>query len=122
MTTLEVGKKLVELCKQNKNDEAVKTLYSPDIVSVEAMSMPNMPAEIKGIEAVEAKGKWWMENHEIHSATVEGPYPNGDKFVVHFNYDVTNKPSKQRMKMDEMGLFTVEHGKIVREEFFYVTG
>lgn len=122
MTTLEVGKKLVELCKQNKNDEAVKTLYSPGIVSVEAMSMPNMPAEIKGIEAVEAKGKWWMENHEIHSATVEGPYPNGDKFVVHFNYDVTNKPSKQRMKMDEMGLFTVEHGKIVREEFFYVTG
>ena len=122
MTTLEVGKKLVELCKENKNDEAVKTLYSPNVVSVEAMSMPNMPAEMKGIQAVEAKGKWWIENHEVHSATVEGPYPNGDKFVVHFNYDVTNKPSKQRMKMDEMALFTVENGKIVREEFFYVTG
>ena len=56
MTTLEVGKKLVELCKQGKNQEAMDTLYAPDIVSVEA------------------------------------------------------------------ALFTVKDGKIVREEFFYVTG
>jgi hypothetical protein len=32
---------------------------------------------------------------------------------------VTNKPSGKRMTMDEVGLFTIENGKIVREEFFY---
>ena len=32
------------------------------------------------------------------------------------------KPSKQRMKLDEVGLFTVANGKIVREEFFYDMG
>jgi|SRR5271157_563149 len=122
MTTLEVGQKLVELCKQNKNEEAVHTLYSPDVVSVEAASMPNMPAEMKGIQAVEGKGKWWVENHIVHSANVEGPYPHGDRFIVRFNYDVTNKPMQKRMQMDEMALFTVKDGKIVREEFFYVTG
>jgi hypothetical protein len=35
---------------------------------------------------------------------------------------VTFKQSGQRMIMDEVGLYTIEHGKIVREEFFYSMG
>ena len=42
--TLEVGKKLVALCRQGKNLEAVEQLYAPNVVSIEAMSMPEMPA------------------------------------------------------------------------------
>jgi ketosteroid isomerase-like protein len=122
MTTFEVGKKLVELCKQGKNHEAMETLYAPDIVSVEAAAMPGMPAETRGLEAVAAKGKWWAENHEVHKAVCEGPFPHGDRFAVRFSYDVTNKPTNTRRQMDEMALFSVKDGKIVREEFFYVTG
>ena len=36
-TTLEIGKKLVSLCKQGHWLEAVDTLYSPDIVSIEVV-------------------------------------------------------------------------------------
>lgn len=122
MTTLEVGKKLVELCKANKNLEAVETLYSPNIVSVEAASMPNMPAEMKGLDAVKGKNQWWLDNHEVHSASCDGPYPHGDRFIVHFDYDVTSKPTQHRMRMKEMALYTVEGGKVVREEFFYTMG
>jgi hypothetical protein len=61
----------------------------------------------------------WRANHEVHSAKVEGPWPHGNRFAVRFTYDVTNKPSGRRMQMDEIGLFTVDSGKIVREEFFY---
>ncbi|HEX4416754.1 MAG TPA: nuclear transport factor 2 family protein [Kofleriaceae bacterium] len=122
MTTFEVGKKLVELCNQGKNHEVMETLYSPDIVSVEAASMPGMPAESRGLAAVRAKSEAWGAAHEVHSATVEGPFPNGDRFVVRFTYDITNKPTNKRHKMDEMALFTVKGDKIVREEFFYVTG
>lgn len=122
MTTLEVGKKLVELCSKGKAKEAMETLYSPDIASIEAMSMPNMPAEQHGIKAVMAKSQWWEENHTVHSASCEGPFPNGNQFIVRFKYDITNKPMNKRMTMDEMGLYTVQNGKIVREEFFYVTG
>jgi hypothetical protein len=50
---------------------------------------------------------------------VLGPWTHGDRIVVGFQYDVTNKPSRKRMKMDEVGLYTVRNGKIVREEFFY---
>jgi ketosteroid isomerase-like protein len=50
-------------------------------------------------------------------------YPHGeDRFAVRLSYDVTNKPSGRRMKMDEIALFTVADGKIVREEFFYDIG
>ncbi len=121
MNAFEVGKKLVELCKQGKNQEAMETLYAPDIVSVEAVDMPGMSREIRGMQGVAAKGKWWFDNHIIHSAEAEGPWPHGDRFIARFKYDVTNKPSNQRFVMDEMGLFTVKDGKIVREEFFYPT-
>ena len=36
MTTQEVADTLVKLCSQAKFDEAAETLYSPDIVSMEA--------------------------------------------------------------------------------------
>ncbi len=119
MNTIDIANKLVELCRQGKNMEALATLYSNDAVSVEAMAMPGMNQEAQGLPAINAKGEWWVANHEVHSAAVTGPWPHGDRFIVGFQYDVTNKPSGNRMQMDEAALFTVKDGKIVREEFFY---
>ncbi len=121
MSTLEVGRKLVSLCREHKDAEALKTLFANDAVSVEAAAMPDMPQEARGIEAIKGKGQWWQDNHEVHSASVDGPYPNGDRFAVRFSYDITRKATGERVKMDEVGLYTVRNGKIVREEFFYVT-
>ena len=122
MKTMEIANKLVDLCRQGKNDEALNTLFADTVISVEAGMPPGMEREAKGLAAVTAKGEWWRANHEIHSATVTGPWPHDDKFVVGFRYDVTNKSSGNRMMMDEVGLYYVEDGKIVREEFFYDTG
>jgi hypothetical protein len=121
MNTLDIANKLVELCRQGKNAEC-KAFYSADAVSVEAFAMPGMEREAKGLAAIKAKGEWWVANHEVHSASVTGPWPHGNRFIVGFQYDVTNKPSGQRMQMDEVGLFTVENGKIAREEYFYAGG
>ena len=121
MTTLEIANKLVELCKQGKNHEA-KALYAEDAVSVEAFAPPGMDRVSKGLAAIRAKGEWWSSNHEVHSAVVAGPWPLDDKFIVGFKFDFTNKPSGKRMTMEEMALYTVQGGKIVREEFFYNSG
>jgi ketosteroid isomerase-like protein len=120
MNTIEIANQLVALCKAGKDDEA-KALYAPDAESVEVMSMPGMDRVAKGLDAIKAKSAWWYANHEIHDAVVAGPWPHGDRFIVGFKLDVTNKPSGQRMTMEEMGLYTVANGKIVREEFFYST-
>ena len=119
---MDIGKKLVALCKEGKFEECLKQLYSKDIVSIEAQAMPGLERELRGIEAVAAKGKGWGEAHEVHSAQTEGPFPHGDRFAVHFQFDVTNKPMNRRMKLDEIALYTVKDGKIVREEFFYTAG
>lgn len=122
MKTMEIARKLMELCAQGKNMEALDTLFAQDAVSVEAAMPPGMQREAKGLAAIKAKGEWWMANHEVHSAAMTGPWPHDDRFIVGFQYDVTNKPSGNRMKMNEVGLFTVKNGKIVREEFFYDMG
>lgn len=119
MSTMTIAKKYVELCKANQHETILETLFSPDVVSVEAGAPPGTSREARGLPAVIEKGKRWAENHEVHSARVDGPWPHDDRFIVRFSYDVTNKPSGQRMQMEEAALLTVANGKIVREEFFY---
>lgn len=122
MNTLEIGRQLVELCRQGRNLESLNTLCADELVSVEAGGPPGMDREARGLAAVKAKAEWWISNHEIHSGEVNGPWPHDDRFIVQFKYDVTFKPTGQRMQFDEMGLYHVANGKIVREEFFYSMG
>jgi ketosteroid isomerase-like protein len=122
MSTMEIAKKLVDLCRQGKSAESLATLYADDAVSIEAGMPPGMDRVARGLAAIKAKSEWWVNNHEIHSAVVAGPWPHDDRFIVGFKYDVTNKPSGQRMTMEEMGLYEVRNGKVAREEFFYSMG
>lgn len=121
MSAMEIGQRLVDLCQQGQNLDAINELYADDVVSLEATAPPEGgDREMQGVDAVRGKNEWWVENHEIHSASVSGPYPNGDdRFCAIFEFDVTSKPMDMRMKMKEVGLYTVKDGKITREEFFY---
>jgi ketosteroid isomerase-like protein len=122
MNAQEVGTRLVALCREGKSEECKDTLYSPDIISVEAAAPPGADRTSRGIEAIRAKGKWWTDNHTVHSAETFGPYPHGDdRFAVRFVYDITSKPMNKRFTMDEVAVFTVNNGKITKEEFFYPT-
>ncbi|MEM7681387.1 MAG: nuclear transport factor 2 family protein [Planctomycetota bacterium] len=122
LSALQVGKRLVELCGQGKYEEAASELYADDITSVEVCGMAGHPAEVNGIEAVKAKQEWWNENHEIHGGDVKGPYAHGDRVAVWMSIDVTPKTGPMaghRHTMEEVCLYTVQDGKIVREEFMY---
>lgn len=117
MTTEEVAKKVVELCRSQAWREAVDTLYADDIVSVEARSMDGDSPEMKGIEAVRGKVEWWTNAMEVHEFKASDPFVAHDRFVVQFDADVTDKESKKRLQMSEVGVYTVKDGKITREEF-----
>src|SRR5260370_12942581 len=120
--TLAVGKKLVELCKEGKNMDAINSLYHPNIVSVEAGAPPNTSPRSEGVAAVKGKGEWWMQNHEVHKAEVDGPFPHGDRFIVRFKYDVTAKAgpmSAKRFTMDEAGAYKDKIGKTTTQNLSF---
>lgn len=129
MTNLEIGTGLVELCKKGNNKDAINTFYADNIVSIEAAQspdmpdMPDMPRVMKGIEAIRKKNDWWTDNHEVHSHDIKGPFPHGeDRFATLMSYDITFKPTQERMTVEEVGVYTVENDKIIKEEFFYKAG
>ena len=118
--TVEIGKKLVSFCKEGENVKAINELYADEIVSLEAMQSPEGGGDkAQGIEAIRRKNKQWDESMQVHSMDVQGPFPLGDRFAVHFKFDATEKKTNKRMKMEEVGLYTVKNGKIIKEEFFY---
>ena len=102
MSTAEIAKKYFALVQQHKYEECLGELFAKDATSVEAASPPGSDRTAKGIAAIAAKSKWWVENHTIHKAEVFGPYPHDDRFAVRFLYDITNKPTGKRMTMDDV--------------------
>lgn len=122
MNTEEVAKKVVELARKQAFHEALDTLYDKDIVSVEARTMDGSSPEIRGIKGVREKTDWWLQNMQVHSFAANGPFVAHDRFVVQYDADVTDKNSKNRMQLSEVGVYTVKNGKIIREEFLPRTG
>jgi len=118
-STATIARELIELCRAGRNEEAIGKLYSPEIVSVESSGSEEMPAEMHGIDAIRGKNEWWVQNNDVHSAKVTGPFIGDDQFAVKFEYDTTFKPTGERVVMTEMALYTVADGKIVHEHFFY---
>jgi ketosteroid isomerase-like protein len=119
MTLNEIAKELVAGCREGREKENLKTLYAPDAVSVEASDMGG-GTTVTGVEAILGKHHWWEAAHEFHGGSIEGPFVHGDdRFAVVFGLDVTNRESGQRITGKEVGIYHVDGGKIVREEFYY---
>jgi len=117
MKTEEVAKKVVELVRKQAWYEALDALYDNDVVSVEAFSTSGGSPETRGKEGVRGKIDWWVTAMDVHSFSASDPFVAHDRFVVQYDADVTDKSSKQRRRLSEVGVYTVKNGKIVREEF-----
>jgi SnoaL-like domain len=121
MTTEEVAKKVVELTRKQAWYEALD-LYDDNVVSVEAHSMGGGSPETRGKEGIRGKVDWWVNAMQVHSFAATGPFVAHDRFVVQFDADVSDKNTKERHRMSEVGVYTVKNGKIVREEFLPQAG
>jgi len=114
MSIQALANQFVEMCNQGKNFDVMKTMYADDIVSVEAGG-----GETKGKIPVIQKSERWASGLTIQGEKVLGPYFSGsDQFAVHFTFEVTPKATGQRVTQQEVAVYTVKDGKIVREQFF----
>ena len=120
---LAIGKKLAEYFKQGQFVEAIQELFSDDAQSIEPENCPDQKNRIiSGKEAMIGKNNWWAENHEIHGMGFKGPFPHDERIAFLLSIDVTAKTGPmagQRMEMEEICIYTIADGKIVKEEFFY---
>ena len=114
MDTKEVAQKVVGFVRKQAWYEALDSLYDDNIVSVEAD--PGAP-ETRGKEGGRGKIDWWVDAMEVHSFKASEPFVGHDRFVVQYDAEVTDKKTKERRKLSEVGVYTVKNGKIVREEF-----
>ena len=119
MNLMEIANELVAGCRENRELENLDKLYAADVVSVEAMDMGD-GREITGIEGIKGKHAWFESMYEMLGGEVGGPFPHGDdRFAVTFKMDAKNKETGERSVMEEVAVYHVAGGKIVREEFFY---
>jgi ketosteroid isomerase-like protein len=117
MNTQEVANRLIQLCREGKNLQAIDELYDENITSKEPKGTPMEFTE--GKDAVKGKTVEW-ENmvEELHSASISEAQVTEDFFTVVMDMDVTYK-GMGRMAMKEIAVYEVKDGKIVAEEFFY---
>ncbi len=76
----------------------------------------------RGKAAARGKGEWWSNAHDVHGVEVEGPYVNGDPFVVRFKMDITfaRRPARAKPWTNRLPAFyTIAGGKIAEASFFY---
>lgn len=119
MDMMSVANELVAGCRESRAKENLDKIYAPDAVSVEAVDM-GQGRETKGLDGIKAKHDWWEGAMEMLEAEVKGPMPHGDdRFAVIFRSKVKERASGTVFDMEEVGVYTVKDGKIVREEFFY---
>ena len=119
MSLQSVAARFIDLCNQGKNFEVMRTMYAPDIVSVEANG-----EQTKGQQPVIQKSERWVADKSFDFQAIRGPYfcaPN--QFAVHFTHKVTPKSTGKQVALEEVAVYTVgTDDKITREQFFFEGG
>jgi len=112
-----VAHKFAELCRQGKNSDVMRTMYSPTIVSIESDGK-----KTAGQQHVIKKSEDRIAEHLFYGETVAGPFFNGatpDQFAVFFTFDLTPNATGKRITFEEVAVYTVgEDDQITREQFF----
>jgi limonene-1,2-epoxide hydrolase len=118
MTTQEVADRFYELSKQNDWQKIQDELFSQDAVSVEPPGVPGLQ-NAEGLAAIKKKGEIFQTMvEETHGGYSSKPLVGGRFFTVAMGMDATMK-GQGRMQMDEIAVYEVKDGKIVKEQFFF---
>ena len=118
LTTQDVANRYSELSKQNRWDLIQDELFAADAVSIEPQgaAMPNA----EGLPAIKQKGEAFGEMvEEMRGGWCSEPAVAGHFFTVGMGMECIMKGNPELVKMDEVVVYEVRNGKIVKEQFFY---
>ena len=117
MTTAQVAKRLVELCRTGAWAQAQEELYDDNAESIEPAGTPW--ESVKGKKAIQEKAAQWFSSvEEVHGGEVSDPLVAGNFFSVRMMNDTTMK-GMGRNQFEEICLYEVQDGKVIKEQFFY---
>lgn len=115
MDVRELAMDYAAMVAAGKMDEAAMKHWSDDLVTIEAME--DAPRTTNKQQAAE-KAQHWYASNEIHSFKSEGPFVNGDSFMLVMDIDVTPNGG-ERSQMREVVGYKVAGGKVVEERYYY---
>lgn len=117
MTTQEIANRLVELSRIGQYDQIYNELFAADAVNIEP-EHSNMQS-VKGVDAIRQKGVQFNEMVQaMHNSYVSEPLVAGNHITLTMGIDFTAKDGN-RMNMEEVCVYEVKNGKIVKEQFFF---
>jgi hypothetical protein len=117
-TTQEVANRMNELFKEYKWAEVHEELFAENAVSIEPPHSKGMQT-VEGLAAIKKKGEDFNNMvEEMHGGWVSEPLVGGNYISFAMGMDVTYK-GMGRQKMEEISVYEVKDGKIVKEQFFY---
>jgi len=118
LTTEQVAARFNELARQEKWFEIQDELFSDDVKSIEPVTA-NYLQNAEGKSAVRKKGEDWVKRIEAaHDRSTSEPIVAGNHFAVARSVDITVQ-GLGRIKVDEIIVYEVREGQIVKEQFFY---
>ncbi len=119
MTTQEVANRYYQLAQQGQLEKIQDELYAPDAVSIEPENDSQLPLKVVGLPAMRQKEQQFYQLIEqMHGGFCNEPVVSGFYFACTMGMDVTMKGKARRIK-EQLGVFEVDKGKIVKEHFFY---
>lgn len=120
MTTQKVADRLIQLCREGKNLQAIDELYADNVISKEPKGHPHEVT--KGKEAVKDHTRQYQASVlETHSVHISDPIVYGNHFVFSLEIDATYK-ERGRVRGGELCVYEVKDGKVIYDEFFYNFG
>jgi hypothetical protein len=118
MTTKEIADRFNQLAQQNDWNTIQNELFADNAESIEPARAQGLQ-NAKGLDAIKKKAEEFGKMvEEMHGGYSSEPLVAGSHFAVAMGMDATMK-GQGRTKMDEIAVYEVKDGKIVKEQFFF---
>ena len=112
-----ISGRLVALLRQKKFVEAQKTLFHDEVISIEPDFHPK--AITVGLSNVLLKEQAFLRQVKSWEAfEVSDPVLSKSHFCIRMSSKITTTHAR-KLEIDELVVYTVAEGKVVKEQFFY---